>query len=304
MPDDPPRLGTRWPALPLERWRDTCATLHLWTQVVGKIALAATPLVNHHWNVALQLTARGLATQPLETGDGRSLTITFDFVGHRLLMQRSDGALETFPLVPRTVADFHASVVAALERMGMRVHIWTRPCELEDAIAFEKDTVHRAYDAVWADAFWRALVSMRPVFARFRGRFIGKASPVHFFWGSFDLAATRFSGRRAVSVPDDPIGREAYSHECISHGFWPGGAGVPDAAFYAYGRPEPEGLASAIVEPETARYDDALQIFVLPYEDVRTAASPERALMTFLESTYAAAARLAQWDREFLERAP
>jgi len=294
--------NVKWPALPLAKWRQTCETLHMWTQVVGKVALAATPLVNHHWNVAFRLGSRGLATRPMEAGDGRTLTITFDFVDHRLLIQASDGGTETIQLTPRTVADFHAAVMAALERMGMRVHIWTMPSEVADPIAFEKDTKHRSYDPAWANAFWRALVSMRPVFEEFRCRFVGKSSPVHFFWGSFDLALTRFSGRRAVSVPEGVIEREAYSHEVISHGFWPGGGAVDDAAFYAYTKPEPDGFRDSIVKPAGARYESSFGIFVLPYEDVRTAASPEQALMTFLESTYEAGARLAQWDRESLER--
>ena len=294
--------NVKWPALPLAKWRETCETLHMWTQVVGKVALAATPLVNHHWNVAFRLGSRGLATRPMQAGDGRTLTITFDFVDHRLLIQASDGGTETIQLTPRTVADFHAAVMAALERMGMRVHIWTMPSEVADPIAFEKDTKHRSYDPAWANAFWRALVSMRPVFEEFRCRFVGKSSPVHFFWGSFDLALTRFSGRRAVSVPEGVIEREAYSHEVISHGFWPGGGAVDDAAFYAYTKPEPDGFRDSIVKPAGVRYESSFGIFVLPYEDVRTAASPEQALMTFLESTYEAGARLAQWDRESLER--
>jgi hypothetical protein len=274
----------------------------MWTQVVGKIALATTPLVNHHWNVAFHLTSRGLATQAMHTADGRSFTATFDLVGHRLELACSDGKMETLSLVPRTVADFHAGVMASLERMGIGVHIWTMPVEVDDPIAFERDTTHRSYDAAWANAFWRALVSMHPVFQEFRCRFVGKCSPVHFFWGSFDLALTRFSGRRAVSVPDGVIEREAYSHEVISHGFWPGGGAVPDAAFYAYAKPEPDGLRDSIVKPAGVRYDRAFEIFVLPYEDVRRAPSPERELTTFLESTYDAAARLAMWDRESLER--
>jgi hypothetical protein len=302
MPDTPANIGSKWPALPLEKWRDTRDTLHMWTQIVGKIALATTPLVNHYWNAALHFTARGLATQALQTGGGHSLTITFDFVGHRLLLQCSDGGLETVALAPRTVADFHAAVMAALARMGIAVHIWTMPVELDDPIDFEKDTVHRAYDPAWADAFWRALVSMRPVFEAFRCRFVGKCSPVHFFWGSFDLAATRFSGRRAASVPEGVIESEAYSHEVISHGFWPGGGGFDDAAFYAYARPEPEGFADAAVKPAAASYERSNAIFVLPYEHVRTSASPERELTTFLESTYEAGARLARWERASLER--
>jgi hypothetical protein len=302
MPDAPVTAQSPWPALPLEAWRETCETLHMWTQVVGKLALALTPLANHHWNVAFRFTARGLATEPMRAGGGRTLTATFDFVGHRLLLQSSDGLVESIPLAPRTVADFYLAVMDALRRLRVDVHIWTMPVECERPIPFDEDTQHHAYDPVGADAFWRALLAMRPVFEQFRCAFVGKCSPVHFFWGSFDLALTRFSGRRAAVVPEGVIEREAYSHEVISHGFWPGGGAVPDAAFYAYAKPEPEGFATAAIVPAAARYEKSFGIFVLPYEAVRTAASPERELTTFLESTYAAAAALAGWDREALER--
>ena len=298
-PSSPP---APWPPLPLQAWRDTYATLHMWTQVVGKLALALTPLANHHWNVAFQLTARGLATAPMDAGAGRTLTATFDFIGHRLLLQASDGAREAIALAPQTVADFHASVMDALRRLRVPVHIWTMPVEVEDPIRFEEDTVHHSYDPAWANAFWRALLSMRPVFEEFRCGFVGKCSPVHFFWGSFDLAVSRFSGRRAAVVPEGVIEREAYSHEVISHGFWPGGGAVAEPAFYAYAKPEPAGFASAVVAPAAARYDASFGIFVLPYEAVRTAASPGRELTTFFASTYEAAARLAQWDCAALER--
>jgi hypothetical protein len=291
-----------WPVLPYAQWRDTCETLHLWTQVIGKLALAMTPLVNHHWNVAFRLTARGFATQAMHLADGRSLTAEFDFIEHELALRCSDGGAETIALEPMTVADFHAAVMAALARIGVQVHIWTMPSEIEDAIPFERDTIHRAYDAAWANTFWSSLVCMRPAFEEFRARFVGKSSPLHFFWGSFDLALTRFSGRRAASVPEGVIEREAYSHEVISHGFWPGNAGGSDAAFYAYAKPEPDGFRQAIVRPREASYDEGFGIFVLPYEHVRSAASPEAELMTFLETTYEAAARLAMWDRESLER--
>ena len=302
MPDLPAPVDSRWPALPLAKWRDSRDTLHMWMQVVGKIVLALTPLANHHWNVAFHFTSRGLATQPMEVGHGRSLTMTFDFVGHRLLFQCSDGAVESVPLIPRTVADFYALVMETLRRIGVDVRIWTMPVEVENPIAFERDTTHRSCDPAWVNAFWRALTSMRPVFEAFRCEFVGKTSPVHFFWGSFDLAVTRFSGRRAPVVPEGVIEREAYSHEVISHGWWPGGGAVDDAAFYAYAKPEPEGFRDARVEPAAARYEPAFGIFVLPYEHVRTAASPERELNAFLRSTYEAGARLGKWDRDALER--
>ena len=293
----------RWPALPLAQWRDTKDTLHMWMQVVGKLTLATTPLANHWWNVALHYTARGLATQPMDAGDGCSLVAEFDFVSHELLLRSSDGSRERVRLEPKTVAQFHAEVTAALDRMGIAIPIWTTPVEVENAIAFERDTVHRSYDPQWAAAFWRALQAMRPVFEEFRCRFVGKCSPLHFFWGSFDLALTRFSGNRAPDNPQaDPVTREAYSHEVVSHGFWPGGAGFDDAAFYAYAIPEPEGFKAAKVRPQAARYDSTMNVFVLPYEAVRAAASPGAELTSFLETTYQQAAALAHWDRAGLER--
>jgi hypothetical protein len=293
----------RWPALPLSEWRDTYATLHMWMQVVGKLTLATTPLVNHWWNVTLHFTARGLATQPMSCGGGATLAATFDFVSHELRLRASTGASEVVKLEPRTVARFHEEVMAALQRMGIAIHIWTMPVEVAEPIRFEQDTTHRAYDPRWANAFWRALDSMRPVFEQFRGRFVGKCSPLHFFWGSFDLALTRFSGRRAPVDPHaDPVTREAYSHEVVSHGFWPGGGGFDDAAFYAYAAPEPDGFKAAKVSPAAARYDAGLGEFILPYESVRTASSPDEDLMLFLETTYDRAASLARWDRSALER--
>ena len=291
----------RWPALPLAAWRDTCETLHMWTQVVGKLTLSTTPLANHWWNVTLHFTSRGLATQPMNCGD-RTLAAAFDFVSHELLLSASDGATEVIALEPMTVADFHAKVMGALARLGCPIRIRTTPVEVPDPIPFERDTIHRAYDRAWAGAFWRALESMRPVLEEFRCGFVGKCSPVHFFWGSFDLAVTRFSGRRAPPRPDaDPVTREAYSHEVISHGFWPGGGDV-DASFYAYAAPEPGGFAKAAVVPPAAYYSAAFKEFLLPYEAVRSARAPEEALMSFLASTYEAGARLAGWPREELER--
>jgi hypothetical protein len=238
----------------------------------------------------------------MRCADGRTLTATFDFVSHELQLADSEGTLEVVKLEPKTVSRFHGEVMTALERIGVSIPVWTMPVELESPIRFEDDTVHAAYDAGSAHAFWRALECMRPVFEAFRARFVGKCSPLHFFWGSFDLALTRFSGRSAPADPRaDPVMREAYSHEVVSHGFWPGGNGI-DAAFYAYAAPEPEGFKAARVEPPGARYDPALNEYVLPYDAVRGAPSPEAALMRFLETTYEQAATLARWPRAALER--
>ena len=293
---------TDWPPLPLEAWRDTYATLHMWTQVVGKVSLALTPRTNHFWNVAMHVTSRGLEAKPIVTGD-RALTMSFDFIRHELVLHCSDGGTEVIALEPRTVADFHAAFMDALGRLRMDVHIWTMPTEVPDPIRFEADTIHRTYVPEQANAVWRALLAMQPVFETFRARFIGKCSPVHFWWGAFDVSVTRFSGRRAPERPGaDSITRESYSHEVISHGFWPGGGTMPEAVFYAYAAPEPDGLRDVPIRPSAARYDDKLREFILPYEAVRTAASPERELMDFLESTYEQAARLAKWNRGELER--
>ncbi len=274
----------------------------MWMQIVGKICLALTPRINHFWNIAFRVTARGLVTPTLDAG-GRALTLAFDFIDHRLVLQCSDGAAEFVALEPRTVAEFYAAVMHSMQRLGVDVRIWTMPVEVPDPIRFEADTVHAQYDAAWANAFWRALLSMQPVFEQFRCGFVGKCSPVHFFWGSFDLAVTRFSGRRAPPRPGaDAITREAYSHEVISHGFWPGGGAI-DAAFYAYAAPEPEGLRGAAVRPPAAFYSTELSEFILPYEAVRAASSPETVLTAFLESTYDAAADLGGWNRAALERA-
>ncbi len=297
-----PAQDDAWPALPLDAWRDTYATLHMWTQVVGKVCLALTPLANHFWNIAFQITARGLATHSLMAGN-RALTITFDFVAHQLVFDCSDGKTERIALEPRTVADFYRLVMDALHRMGVDIAIWTLPVEIPDPIRFEADTKHRSYDPASANAFWRALVAMKPVFEGFRCTFIGKSSPVHFFWGSFDLAVTRFSGRRAPARANaDSITREAYSHEVISHGFWPGSGAIREAAFYAYAAPEPQGFRTATARPAAAFYSTDLSEFILPYEAVRTAESPAAALTEFLNSTYDAAATLAAWNRTDLER--
>jgi hypothetical protein len=293
-----------WPALPLDGWRDTYATVHMYTQVVGKVALALSPRTNQWWNAAMAITPRGLATTLLSS-HGRVLTLTFDFVGHRLLFESSDGRTEQIALQPRTVAEFYRLVMETLHGLGVEVAIWPMPVEIPDPIRFTEDTVHRAYDPAAANACWRVLVAIKPVFDRFRARFEGKCSPAHFFWGSFDLALTRFSGRPAPARPGaDSITREAYSHEVISHGWWPGSGPVQEPAFYAYAAPEPPGLKEAAVRPAAAFYSRDLSEFLLPYEAVRRAASPEDDLTAFLETTYDRAASLAGWDRAALERAP
>jgi hypothetical protein len=292
-----------WPPLPLDAWRDTRDTLQMWSQIVGKICLALTPRVNHFWNIALQITPRGLTTPPLPY-NGRTFTMTFDFLEHALVIDTSDGVREAVPLRPETVAGFYRRLMDTLHRMGIDVHIWTMPVEVPEPIRFENDTVHHSYDPSTARTFLEVLLAIKPVFESFRGEFIGKCSPVHFFWGSFDLAVTRFSGRPAPAREGaDTITREAYSHEVISHGWWPGGGAVNEPAFYAYAAPEPPGLKTAPVLPAAAFYSTQLSEFVLPYEAVRTSADPEGDLRAFLQSTYDAAATLARWDRT-LERAP
>ena len=274
----------------------------MWTQIVGKICLALTPRVNHFWNIALPIRPRGLSTPPLPYGD-RTFTMTFDFVAHELVIQVSDGTVETLPLGPQTVAAFYRSLMETLHRIGIDVRIWTMPVEVPEPIRFDQDTTHHAYDAEAAQRFWQVLLAFAPVFEDFRAEFTGKCSPVHFFWGSFDVAVTRFSGRRAPERPGaDSITREAYSHEVISHGWWPGGGPVNEPAFYAYAAPEPPGLKTVAIEPVAAFYSQELSEFVLPYEAVRRAASPEADLRAFLRTTYDAAARLANWDRASLER--
>jgi Family of unknown function (DUF5996) len=293
---------TDWPPLPLDGWRDTLATVHMWTQVVGKVCIAFAPPLNHFWGIALHVTSRGLTTPPLWDGT-RTFTLTFDFIDQRLLLECSDGGSDSLRLEPRTVADFYHAVMSMLQRIGITVRIWTMPVEIPSPIRFENDVVHASYDGGKMHDFWRALLLMKPVFEDFRGQFLGKSSPVHFFWGSFDLASTRFSGRRAPERPGaDPITREAYSHEVISHGFWPGSGPVQEAAFYAYAAPEPAGLKEARIQPAAAFYHAELSEFVLPYEAVRSAESPESALRAFLETTYDVAATLGHWPRRDLER--
>ncbi len=297
-----------WPPLPYAPWKDAYATLHLWTQVVGKIRLAQTPWTNHSWHVALQLTARGLGTGPMPHG-GRSFQIEFDFIAHQLLVQCSDGSTRSLPLRAQPVADFHRELMATLADMGLAVRIHPMPNEIPDAIPFDRDHTHAAYDADAAQRCWRAMVQAARVFGRFRAGFSGKCSPVQFFWGSFDLAVTRFSGRRAPEHPGgvphlpDWVTREAYSHEVSSCGFWPGGAALPEPVFYAYAYPEPPGFAEAPVRPVQAHYHPQLREFVLPYDDVRRAASPDDSLLAFLQSSYEAAAELGGWPRAGLESA-
>jgi hypothetical protein len=290
-----------WPTLRFEEWKDTCATLHMWTQVVGKIRLAQTPLVNHWWNVPLYVSARGLTTSAMPYQD-RIFEIEFDFIDHQLLIKCSDGAATSLPLRPQSVADFYAEVMSALSGLGIEIKIWTMPVEIPDPIRFEDDTTHASYDAEYANRFWRALVYIDEVLKDFRSRFVGKCSPVHFFWGSFDMAVTRFSGRLAPERPGaDLITREAYSHEVISHGFWPGNNDM-EAAFYSYTAPEPEGLADAKVQPAETFYSREMKEFFLLYSEVQKGEAPEKTLMDFLESTYEAGANLAGWDRAALER--
>jgi hypothetical protein len=300
-------MSDAWPTLAFADWRDTCATLHLWSQVVGKVRLVQSPWVNHSWHVPLYVTPRGLTTSSIPHGT-RVFSLAFDFVDHRLVMETSDGGVRTLPLRPQTVADFYAAVMAALAALDVPVRIHTTPNEIPDAIPFEHDRVHAAYDPAAATRFWRALVQVARVFTVFRARFIGKCSPVHFFWGSFDLAVTRFSGRPAPphpgGVPNMPdwVAREAYSHEVSSAGFWPGNAGVPEPIFYSYAYPEPAGFRDVAVQPVAARFDPGLGEFVLPYDAVRTSADPDATLLAFLQRTYEAAADRAAWDRAALER--
>lgn len=290
-----------WPALPYDEWKETYATLHMWSQVVGKVALSQAAPLNHSWSVALHVTSRGLETGLLPHGN-RSFTIAFDFVEHRLAVRTSDGVQRSVPLRPRSVADFYAEIMSMLTEMELPVRIWSMPVEIPSPIRFERDTVHHSYDPEYANRFWRILVQVHRVFTARRSGFIGKCSPVHFFWGSFDLAVTRFSGRPAPPRDGPAFMRDAYSHEVISHGFWPGSAPILEPSFYTYAVPEPEGLKTAAVQPGAAFYHRELSEFILPYEAVRTASSPDAALGAFVDSTYEQAATLARWERAALER--
>jgi len=291
-----------WPALPYDAWKDTYDTLHMWTQVVGKIALAASPAINHCWGIALHVTARGLSTALLPQGH-RAFTIEFDFVDHRLAIRTSDGDLRALALVPKSVAAFYAEVTSTLREMGLPWRVWSMPVEISAPVRFEDDAAHHAYDPAWASRLWRILVAIERVFTASRCRFVGKISPVNFFWGSFDLALTRFSGRPAPPRDGPEFMRDAYSHEVISHGFWPGSGAILEPAFYAYAVPEPAGLKEAHIGPDAAYYHRELGEFILPYEAVRTAAAPDAAILRFIETTYDAAANLGRWDRAALERA-
>jgi hypothetical protein len=299
-------VADRWPELPYAAWKDTCATLQLWTQIVGKICLALMPWLNHSWHVTLRVTARGLAT-PLISTATRDFQIELDFIDHALWIRTADGHVRQVMLRPVSVAELYADVMIALDELGIRVAIDEMPNEIPDAIPFSEDRVHAAYDAEYANRFWRVLLRTHAVFSRFRTAFLGKASPVHFFWGSFDLAVTRFSGRPAPPHPGgiphlpDAVAREAYSHEVSSAGFWPGGGPIDYPAFYSYAYPAPEGFAAARVRPAQAFFSKELGEFLLPYDAVRTAPDPDAALMEFLQSTYEAAADAAKWDRANLE---
>jgi hypothetical protein len=296
-----------WPELPYSAWKDTRDTLHLWTQIVGKIRLAQTPWLNHSWHVALYVTARGLTTSPIPYHE-RTFQIDFDFIDHVLWVRTSDGHFRRLPLAPMPVAQFYAELFAAMVELGLDVRITTLPCEIADCIPFDQDRRHVAYDRDYAGRFWRMLLSAHGVLAQFRTAFLGKASPVHFFWGSFDLAVTRFSGRPAPRHPGgvphlpDAVACEAYSHEVSSAGFWPGGGGPIDyAAFYSYAYPAPEDFAHAPVRPAQAFFSRELGEFILPYEVMRTAGNPERTLVEFLQTTYDAAADLGRWNHAALE---
>ncbi|HTF34461.1 MAG TPA: DUF5996 family protein [Myxococcota bacterium] len=302
------RESEAWPALPLDEWKDTYATLHRWSQIVGKVRLAHMPWINHSWHVTLYVTARGLTTSPIPYGT-KSFQIEFDFIDHQLPIRTSDGKVRSVALRPRSVADFYRELMARLLELGIEVAIYPRPNELEDATPFGEDETHASYDRDAAQRCWRVLVQAERVFTAFRARFLGKCSPVHVFWGAFDLAVTRFSGRPAPRHPGgvphlpDWVAREAYSHEVSSAGFWPGGGAISYPAFYSYAYPEPDGFREAAVRPAGAAYSSELREFLLPYDFVRRADSPDEVLLEFLESTYQAAADLGRWDRSALERA-
>jgi hypothetical protein len=296
-----PMTDELWPPLPYDAWKDTYATLHMWTQVVGKVALAQAPPLNHSWAIAMLVTPRGLTTHTLPHGP-RSFTIEFDFIEHLLIICTSDGITRSLPLAPRTVADFYREVMDILSEMGLPVKIWPMPVEITSPIRFDEDFAHHSYDPLYANRFWRILVQCERVLNDSRCDFVGKCSPVHFFWGSFDLAVTRFSGRPAPPREGPAFMREAYSHEVISHGFWPGGPTM-EPAFYAYAVPEPAGLKESPVQPPAASYNREMGEFLLPYEAVRTAPSPDGSIRNFVETTYAQAATLGGWDRKALDRA-
>jgi Family of unknown function (DUF5996) len=291
-----------WPALPWSEWEPTAMTLHMWTQIVGKTRLALCPLQAHWWNVTLYVSSRGLTTSAMPV-EGGNLTVEFDFIDHALQFRKNSGEQESMPLRPQSVAEFYRQYLDTLARLGTSVHINPMPCEQKAPIAFNLDTEHASYDREYVERFWRILIRTAEIFQRFSSGFVGKVSPAHFFWGSFDLAVTRFSGRPAPERPGaDMIQREAYSHEVISAGFWPGNGGFGEAAFYAYAAPAPDGLDKVKVLPATAALNKELGEFILKYDDLRREHSPDDALMNFLQSTYNGAADLAKWDRSALER--
>ncbi len=299
--------NTQWPDLPFEAWSDTCNTLHLWTQIAGKVRIASTPLINHWWNATFLVTARGLLAPAMSHAAGM-FDIVFDFAEHRLVVETSNGRVESFALKPMTVADFYAAFMGKLRALGIDVPIWTMPCEIENCTPFDQDRTHAQYDPIYVQRFQQALVQANRVMTDFRARFIGKASPVHFFWGSFDLAVSRFSGRRAPppksKTPNTAswVMDEAYSHEVSSCGFWPGNGGYGKAAFYVYAYPEPDGYGDTRLMTDGGFYDKNIGQFILPYDAVRKARDPDALLLGFLQETYAAAAELAKWDRKALER--
>ena len=295
-----------WPSLPYDEWKDTYATLHMWTQIVGKIRMAQAPAVNHWWHVPLYVTSRGLTTSPMPHGS-RTFAIDFDFIDHRLHIEASDGQRDGFALAPCSVAEFYGEIMGRLRTLGVYVKIWPVPVEIADPIPFAQDREHASYDREFANLFWRVLVQVDKTFATFRAGFLGKSSPVHFFWGSFDLAVTRFSGRPAPPPPTHPnipdiVNREAYSHEVSSCGFWPGNGGFGRPAFYCYAYPAPAGFGETPIATSGAYYSGDLGEFILPYEAVRRAAVPHELLLQFLRETYAAAADLGKGDRAALER--
>lgn len=297
-------ISTEWPTLPFLDWESTCDTLHMWTQIVGKTRLALTPLENHWWNVTLYVTPRGLTTSAIPFRH-ESFEVEFDFVAHKLAVRTSEGNEHSIPLYPRSVANFYSEYMACLRSLGIEVSFHRTPDEFDDKTPFDEDRHHASYDTRYVESFRRILINSDRILKQFRSRFLGKCSPVHFFWGSFDLAVSRFCGRRA-SLPKeaDAMTREAYSHEVISCGFWPGDRRFKNAAFYSYTMPAPSGLDKEMVHPSTAHWDSQLGEFILKYDDVRTAESPDQAILDFCQSTYEAGAKLAQWDRDALERRP
>ena len=296
------RVAGAWPALPLENWIATRDTLHMWAQIAGKIRLEFASYVNHWWNSTLYVNARGLTTSSIPYGTGL-FELQFDFIDHKLVIRSSSGSIKMVGLYPRSVADFYREVMATLHSLGIEAKIYHMPVEVADPIAFDQDETHASYDPEYVRRFWRILMSTAEVMQEFRGRFIGKCSPVHLFWGSFDLAVTRFSGRRAPERPEaDAVTREAYSHECISAGFWTGSGNVAGPAFYSYTAPAPAALARVPVQPAKAFFSQQMGEFLLMYDDIRLLESPAHGLLDFLQSTYEAGANLAHWDREMLER--